>query len=61
LIRFKEEWNAKKYPLYHFTFPEGKSMSSGNSGLVKYLKIVNNLLPLKLLKLEGRLIYPHLG
>jgi hypothetical protein len=61
LAIFKEKWNAKKYQLYQYIFPEEKILRPGNSGLLKYLKLVNRVMPKKLLMLEGKLIYPHFG
>jgi len=61
LIDFKERWRAKGRGLTYHYFPKAKRLDS-ESGLGReILSAINRILPAPLLKLEGRLLYPHLS
>jgi len=60
LIEFKERWAAKRIPLAYYYYP--KLIGNTEEGIVrKTVEIFNKHLPDFLLRLEGNLLYPHLG
>jgi hypothetical protein len=61
LIEFKERWGAKRHHLIYCHFPKTKRKDMESGVWRKILEFTNGHLPCRLLQLEGRLIYPHLG
>jgi lipid II:glycine glycyltransferase (peptidoglycan interpeptide bridge formation enzyme) len=61
LIIFKEKWNTRKNSVYNFVYPARGKIKREQGALNKYLMKVNRALPVSLLKIEGKIIYPHLG
>ena len=60
LIVFKEKWNADRIDLHYYHQPK-VNITDEPSKLVKFLfQRLNNILPEKVLQLEGNLLYPHL-
>jgi hypothetical protein len=61
LMAFKERWNARRFYLDYRRYPESGE-SEGEPGRVRrFMEYVNRSLPPLLLRLEGRLIYPHIS
>lgn len=61
LIEFKERWNAKGVALSSYYYPECPSRDKETSPGRKVLSRINHILPISMLQLQGRLLYPHLG
>lgn len=61
LIEFKERWRAKRYNLFYYYFPSAKTISEKDGIKRKFLGLINRHLPLPVLRLEGKFLYPHLG
>ncbi len=61
LITFKEQWNAKRFPIYRYFTPKRQTTHKMQSYPKKYLMMLNSILPQKILEFEGKMIYPHLG
>ncbi len=61
LIEFKERWSAKGFTLSTYYYPKRPPLNTEESMARQILNRVNRHLPNSLLKLEGRLLYPHLG
>lgn len=61
LIKFKEKWNTTSILINHYHVPKKTIIKKKQHHLKKYLMKINSLLPEKVLELQGRLIYPHLG
>ena len=60
LIEFKQRWATQIVPLTYHYYP--RLVHPTDEGLArKFLEICNRKLPKFLLKLEGNIIYPHLG
>jgi len=61
LMDFKKRWGTKEYNLQYYYYPEARKVNT-EEGIIKYvLTKVNSILPNCLLRLEGEVIYPHLG
>ncbi|MRR55339.1 MAG: GNAT family N-acetyltransferase [Deltaproteobacteria bacterium] len=61
LMDFKKRWATEEHNLQYYYYPEAKRINT-EEGVIKYLLTkVNSLLPPYLLRLEGEVIYPHLG
>lgn len=58
LIKFKEKWNAKPIPLYHFHYPRNKTYNFSYSNK-KFLNTLNRRLPRFVLKEEGKIYYKY--
>ena len=61
LIDFKERWSARRRRLMYYYFPRAKIFNTESGWGPKILCACNRLLPLSLLKMEGKLLYPHLS
>jgi CelD/BcsL family acetyltransferase involved in cellulose biosynthesis len=63
LIEAKERWMARRQDLNYYYFPKGNGTLSESENCVKrqLLVRINRLLPSRLLELEGKFLYPHLG
>jgi CelD/BcsL family acetyltransferase involved in cellulose biosynthesis len=61
LLEFKERWGARSYPLAYCFFPSSKGPRREESFSRKLVYVLNRFLPATLLKLEGELLFPHLG
>jgi len=61
LIEFKQRWGAEKHFLDYYYFPEAKKIISEDGLGRKAACWVNKLLPSRLLQLESKFLYPHLG
>ena len=61
LREFKERWGAQKRALSYCYFPSAKKPGRENSFARRFICRINRLLPAALLKLEGELLFPHLG
>jgi hypothetical protein len=63
LIKFKDRWGADKHPLYYYYSPGTRSIDThGNLEFGRrILNFANQHLPQKLLQLEGRFLYSHIG
>ena len=60
LIDFKERWATQRIPLIYYYYP--KSANNNEDGFTrKMLEMINKKMPNFLLKIEGNLLYPHLG
>lgn len=61
LIEFKKRWGAEQHELHYYYYPKAKRVNT-ESGVKKYmLSRFNSLLPPCLLRLEGEILYPHIG
>jgi hypothetical protein len=61
LIEFKERWGAKRLNLEYKYFPRSKRFDTEKGLSRKILSFTNHHLPDYLLRIEGKLLYPHLG
>ena len=63
LIEFKKRWGTREQLLHYYYFPKVNKIYTDNSDKIlhKLVSFTNRHLPLHLLKLEGKLIYHHLG
>jgi lipid II:glycine glycyltransferase (peptidoglycan interpeptide bridge formation enzyme) len=63
LIEFKKRWGTREQLLHYYYFPNVNKIYADNSDKIlhRLISFVNRHLPLPLLKLEGKLIYNHLG
>ncbi|MFQ5737523.1 MAG: lipid II:glycine glycyltransferase FemX [Acidobacteriota bacterium] len=61
LALFKERWGAQPQPLAYHRFPRRRRVPGASVPLRPLLTFVHRRLPAPLLRLEGRLIYPHMG
>lgn len=61
LIEFKERWGAKKHQLSYYYYPKKKYNNTGSGVGRNSLEFCNRYLPNVLLRLQGKMIYPHLG
>lgn len=59
LIKFKEQWNGKRHPIFHFITPRVNTSIDKRNKLKNFLMSFNSLLPEKFLELEGKIIYKH--
>lgn len=60
LVEFKERWNAMRIPLYYHYMPP-KNSNSAKGAWRRILESVNRFMPQLLLRIQGKLIYPHIG
>jgi len=60
LIAFKEKWNAKPFFISNYWHPESNIIKKNKKTLNRVMKKVNMFMPASLLKIEGKLLYPHL-
>lgn len=61
LIEFKSRWGAQGQGLMYYYYPKANRIGTEGGIGRQILNIANRLLPCSVLRLEGRLIYPHLG
>lgn len=61
LIEFKDRWGAKRHKLIYYYYPKANRIDTENGSRRKYLALINSHFPLSFLRLEGKLIYPHLS
>lgn len=61
LVEFKERWGAERRQLSYYLFPKIEEVETEKGPVRNALELVNRKLPVFLLRLEGRLVYPHLG
>lgn len=61
LIEFKERWATKKQDLVYYFYPKSKKLNTETSTSRRMLGIANRHLPESLLRLEGKLMFRHLG
>jgi hypothetical protein len=59
LIYFKEKWNAKSFPLYHFNISSQKRKNKKRGSLYKLIRGINKILPANILELEGKILFPY--
>ncbi len=61
LIEAKERWGAKRIPLQYYYYPAAirRGMEKGVSRRI--LTFTNRFLPNSLLRLQGKILYPHIG
>lgn len=61
LIEFKERWGSIEKELFYYTYPKDREVNMESGSVRSVLERINCHLPAFLLRLEGKLIYPHLG
>jgi lipid II:glycine glycyltransferase (peptidoglycan interpeptide bridge formation enzyme) len=61
LVEFKERWKPQKHDLLYYYYPKAKRLNTENGLSRRLLDRLNRSLPSPLLRLEGKLIYRHLG
>ncbi len=61
LVEFKERWGAKRQFLNYCYFSKTKKTDFQEGTGRKIVGFINRYLPDRVLQLEGKLIYPHLG
>jgi len=61
LIEFKERWGAKRQPLSYYYYPTVDKVGTEGSRARSLLNKANRLMPKALLRIEGELLYRHLG
>lgn len=61
LIVFKERWGAKEQLLPYYYYPKAIKVNRDNGIARQILGFINRFLPPSVLRIEGKLIYPHLG
>ncbi len=60
LIEFKERWNAARIPLSYYYLPP-KHLNAQKGTRRRILESINRYMPQRLLRIQGELIYPHIG
>lgn len=61
LLQFKRGWGGKEEPINYYKYNFSKENFIKNSSKIKSSYSFFRKLPLPLLKLSGRLLYPHVG
>ena len=63
LLTFKRRWGARQHDLSYYYYPTARKNGSRESDSLarRLMNFTNRRLPHRLLQLEGRLLYPHLG
>lgn len=61
LIEFKSRWGAARQDLAYYYYPKANGLDTDSGIGRQFLGFLNRLLPGSILRLEGKLIYPHLG
>jgi hypothetical protein len=61
LMEFKERWGARRQNLAYYYYPEASRMETESGVKKRILSSINRLLPKSLLRLEGEILYRHLG
>jgi hypothetical protein len=61
LITFKDRWASQRTSLTYWRFPGGPRVTSGDSRARKFGKFIIGHMPSSLLKVTGKLVYPHVG